>query len=106
MYRYNNYLREKTFAEHLKDYIGQTVTIHTTASGKNSSFTGVLLKANTSYVRLLTAFGPSQSGRHCRCRECINNIKNVSNVTDNPNYISSVADIPINQIVSMVHSKI
>ncbi|HHW46136.1 MAG TPA: hypothetical protein GXX17_04400 [Clostridiales bacterium] len=105
MYRYN-YLKEKTFVEHLSDYIGETVTIHTTASGSNSSFTGVLLKVNSSYIRLLTAFGPASDCRAGRCRGCAKSNCRYSGYYTSTDYMSSVADIPIDQIVSLVHNKI
>lgn len=105
MYRYN-YLKEKTFVEHLQDYIGETVTIHTTASGNNSSYTGVLLKANSSYIRLLTALYPAPGCRLGRCRGCVKSNNRFCDCYGGPGYTSSIADIPINQIVSLVHNKI
>ena len=47
-------------AEHLRDQIGETVTIFTESGGQSGcGFTGVVLKVNPCFVRLTTCIGPA-----------------------------------------------
>ena len=109
-------LLEGGFASHIMKYIGQTVTIFVVSGGvSGSGFTGILMTANRCYIRLLTRIGtiPSCSLGNS-CFPCF---------TANYNYISfeyagymsgkrfvsnmgSVANIPIDKIVSFVHNTV
>lgn len=47
-------------AEHLRDEIGETVTIFTESGGMSGcGFTGVVLKVNPCFIRLTTCIGPA-----------------------------------------------
>lgn len=51
-------IEDNRFVEHLREFIGRTVTIFTTSGGESGSgFTGVILKVNNNFVTLLTQVG-------------------------------------------------
>lgn len=51
-------IEDNRFAEHLREFIGRTVTIFTTSGGESGSgFTGVILRVDNNFVTLLTQVG-------------------------------------------------
>lgn len=51
-------IEDNRFVEHLREFIGRTVTIFTTSGGESGSgFTGVILRVNNNFVTLLTQVG-------------------------------------------------
>ena len=81
------------FVEHLKRYIGETVTIFTTSGGQSGQgFTGVVLAVNDCFVRLITRIGASrlrfQVVQQPRAQRCMNGTSTGSTAS-----FRSVADI-------------
>jgi hypothetical protein len=114
------------FVDHLKRYIGETVTIFTTSGGQSGQgFTGVVLAVNDCFVRLITRIG---SAPGCALgNACNNNYNRVGGYSNNrccdrdynncycnKNYnsgsynhtLGSVTDIPIDRIASFVHNAV
>lgn len=81
-----------SFANHLANFIGQTVTVFTTSGGNSGSgFTGILMSVNNEYIRLLNKIGSAPSYPICNLYNKFNNKV-------------SIVDIPISRIVSFVHN--
>lgn len=121
-----NKSKNDEFAEHLSRFVGETVTIFTASGGlSGQGFTGVILSVNNCFVRLTTRIGPAPGcplGNGCigslehnygsnhrsyrySGRNYGNFNEDLSNSSSAAN-IGSVADIPINHIVSFVHNAV
>jgi len=110
------------FGRTLCNYVGETVTIFTASGGQSGSgFTGVVLSANESFVRLITSVGPPPGcalGNACSgfnvgavnsCSTRRNwRCGNQSGVWDGlpVSRVGSVTDIPVRNIVSFVHNAV
>lgn len=96
------------FVEHLKRYIGETVTIFTTSGGQSGQgFTGVVLAVNDCFVRLITRIGAAPGcalGNSYNSRSCSRCGERDFNCSDRA--LGSVADIPIDRIASFVHNAV
>lgn len=118
-----------SFAAHIAEFIGKTVTIFTTSGGESGEgFTGVVISVNNNFVRLLVTIGPAPGcalGNACTDRITTN----VSDITDDEDEctdhrrsstdrrrttrrrrritnLGAVTDIPINRIAAFVHNAI
>ena len=118
------------FGQTLRNYVGETVTIFTASGGQSGAgFTGVVLSANESFVRLITRIGPPPAcalGNACTgfnvgtsANPCSNNrgsrygnglgagAVNAGGWGGLPVWsVGSVADIPVRNIVSFVHNSV
>lgn len=122
------------FGALLAEYIGETVTIFTASGGQSGSgFTGVVLSVNNCFVRLLTRIGPPPGcalGNACTgfnpgygyggygygggyggygpvLPASENGAITAGGWNGYPVYtVGSVADIPIDTIVSFVHNAV
>lgn len=108
------------FADHLRRFIGETVTIFTTSGGQSGQgFTGVVLAVNDCFVRLITRIGSAPGcalGNSCsnnrgynnRCCDRDYNYNNYNNYNNGGfnHTLGSVADIPIDRIASFVHNAV
>jgi hypothetical protein len=111
-----------SFLRHLREFIGETVTIFTTSGGASGcGFTGVILSVNSCFVRLVTEQGtaPSNPLAENICPD-INNggdgrglcgLGGMGNLgKGNGNYntraVGSVVDIPIDRIAAFTHNAI
>ena len=91
------------FINHIRKFIGQTVTIFTTSGGNSGSgFTGVVLAVNCDFVRLVIQMGSAPT-----------NPLNNNSCYDDGGYdrdccyrVGAVVDIPIDRIASFVHNAI
>ena len=88
-----------SFAEHLQEFVGETVTIFTTSGGQSGcGFTGVIIKVNSCFCRLITRIGRAPAcalGNSC-------NGRNMNGYGNGYNPLGSVLDIPIDRIASFV----
>ena len=109
-------LAECEFVAHIMKYIGQTVTIFVAGGGvAGAGFTGILITANRCYIGLLTRIG---SAPGCSlgnlCYPYLNQNYNHGSFTYLGymskkrffNTVGSVANIPIDKIVSFVHNTV
>ncbi|MPM82229.1 hypothetical protein SDC9_129290 [bioreactor metagenome] len=92
-----------SFADHLQQYVGETITLYTLSCGQcGCGFTGVLLSVNSCYCRLLTSIGSApgsgQSGG-CGRRGCSCGQGGGSNIS-----VGSVTDVPVDMIAALVHN--
>lgn len=113
------------FVKHLSRYIGKTVTIYTTSGGQSGlGFTGMLLSVNNCFIRLSTRVDPAPDcsldngcagylersyGSNHSCYAYHRNYRNngyYENFESNESGVGTVADIPINRIVSFVHNNV
>jgi hypothetical protein len=105
----NGNLGNEFFINHIRRFIGETVTIFTTSGGASGSgFTGVVLAVNCDFVRLVLEQGSAPTNpfdnlgedddddecgrrrhRRCKCQK-----------------VGAVVDIPIDRIASFVHNAI
>jgi hypothetical protein len=108
---FNNGLGNERFINHIRRFIGETVTIFTASGGESGSgFTGVILAVNCDFVRLVTDQGSAPTSPiEPIYDECENN----GNYNNNMNYerhhcynVGSVTDIPIEKIVAFVHNAV
>ncbi len=94
------------FINHIRKFIGETVTIFTTSGGESGSgFTGVVLAVNCDFVRLVIQRGSAPSnplGMRNNNDECNGRKKD----RDCCNRVGAVVDIPIDRIASFVHNDI
>lgn len=105
----NGNLGNEFFINHIRKFIGETVTIFTTSGGvSGSGFTGVVLAVNCDFVRLVLEQGSAPTnpfgnlgededdddncGRRRRRRHC--------------QRVGAVCDIPIDRIASFVHNAV
>lgn len=95
--------------DHLREFIGRTVTIFTTSGGESGEgFTGVLTRVSNGFVTLITQIGPGPScalGNSCDTDFEIGS----SNTTDRGRAIRNLGaetDIPVNRIAAFVHNAI
>jgi len=108
----NNY--SESFEEHLRRFVGETVTIFTTSGGQSGAgFTGVLIFVNNCFVRLITNIGPFPGcalGNACSKKRCGNYNNSLYGYNDyNNGYndrVGSVTDIPIDRIAAFVHNAV
>ncbi|HAN21724.1 MAG: hypothetical protein A2Y15_00525 [Clostridiales bacterium GWF2_36_10] len=122
-----NEMCDYNFAEHLSEYIGETVTIYATCGGLSGvGFTGVVLSVNNCFVRLITKFGPVPEctlGSACiptKRRGCCgggglvgglgggfgNGFGGHGDGGFGFNSIGCVSDIPIDRIACFVHNAV
>ncbi|MDD3693548.1 MAG: hypothetical protein PHX02_06560 [Oscillospiraceae bacterium] len=116
------------FVDHLRRFVGETVTIFTTSGGQSGDgFTGVILAVNNCFVRLITRIGPAPGcalGNACNSygRGGYGNDYNYGNggckcnkydggyggrdFYGKNNIVGSVTDIPIDRIASFVHNAV
>lgn len=100
----------ESLRDHLCDFIGETVTIFTESGGQSGcGFTGVVIDVNKCFVRLITRIGPAPScalGNACEgCRLRGNGFTRDRGAC-RCNFVGSVVDIPIDQIVAFVHNAV
>jgi hypothetical protein len=122
------------FLRHLARFQGQTVTIFTTSGGESGrGFTGVLIRVNCNFVRLLSDIGPAPScalGSCCDVRDrrrfrendfSDDELDNISDESFEENDLrndrfnridcrfrrtGAVVDIPVERIASFVHNAV
>lgn len=103
------------FVDHLRRFIGETVTVYTTSGGQSGDgFTGVVLSVNDDFLRLITRIGPAPGcalGSACdgrnRHRSCGCGCGRRHDDDNNFfNRVGSVTDIPIDRIASFVHNAV
>lgn len=107
-------LGNEFFINHIRRFIGETVTVFTTSGGESGEgFTGVVLAVNCDFVRLVLQQGSAPTNpfeddedededdcygrgnnnrrrrRHRRCQK-----------------VGAVVDIPINRIAAFVHNAV
>lgn len=94
--------------DELLRYIGQTVTVFTTSGGASGyGFTGVLLRANSSYITLVNRLGtpPANPVSDVMCPDKRGTRDGKG--TDPTIYaVGSVCDIPIDKIAAFSHNAI
>ncbi|WMJ86485.1 hypothetical protein [Anaerocolumna sp. MB42-C2] len=103
---YNGFGGNEFFINHIRKFIGQTVTIFTTSGGlSGSGFTGVVLAVNCDFVRLVIQQGSAPTNP-------LNTNYN-KGCYDDRRYdkdccyrVGAVVDIPIDRIASFVHNAI
>lgn len=90
--------------EELSKFIGQTVIIFTISGGATGrGFTGVLLRANTSFVTLVNRLGAPPNWPLDEILSC--GFGSGENELPAPVYIvSSICDIPLTQIAAFCHN--
>jgi hypothetical protein len=107
------------FFDHLNDFVGETVTIFTTSGGQSGfGFTGVVLKVNPCFVRLITRIGPAPGcalGNDCtdlspaydRYDNGYGGYNRNRCHRDRPiRDVGSVVDIPLDRIAAFVHNAV
>ncbi len=105
------------FVDHLRRFVGETVTIFTTSGGQSGDgFTGVILAVNNCFVRLITRIGPAPGcalgnacnnyGRNNYGNNCSCDRGNYGRGYGGNNVVGSVTDIPIDRIASFVHNAV
>lgn len=106
---------EHGLIDHISEFLGETVTIFTTSGGDSGSgFTGVILKANDCFIRLVTRFGsaPSCPISNTCCGSRFNDDRNFNDGRSFNNGRNrfftpgSVVDIPVDRIVAFVHNAV
>lgn len=104
------------FVANLSNYIGQTVTIFTTSGGESGrGFTGVLVRVNCDFVRLVDQIGPAPGcalGSCCdkhfeseRGSEQGGTLTNGISCNNNRGF-GAIVDIPTDRIASFVHNSV
>lgn len=96
------------FAQHIRKFIGDTVTIYTASGGiSGAGFTGFLIDVNCCFVRIVSKQGPEPAcplGSACNYEsEC------ASKDTYKPQKVytvGAVSDIPIDKIVAFTHNAV
>jgi hypothetical protein len=103
--------------EHMREFVGETVTVFTTSGGVSGcGFTGVLISVNPCFIRLVTEQGTPPSNPLA---------ENICGDFDNgpgrgpcgPNFVrggndghfrpvGSVCDIPVDRIVAFCHNAV
>jgi hypothetical protein len=109
---YNRYNDNGYLLNHLFEFIGQTVTIFTASGGVSGcGFTGVLIKVNCDYVRIVVQQGtpPVNPINFSSC--CGNNNSQTLGEQQYQHYqpynsVGSVCDIPVRTIVSFCHNSV
>lgn len=99
------------FIENLNRFIGETVTIFVQSGGDSGlGFTGVIFRANNSFVRLITHIGPAPEHIPGRFDSIPKGRSKSSIGYYNGMYISenfgAITDIPIDKITSFVHNTV
>ncbi|MBP1755677.1 MAG: putative rane protein [Firmicutes bacterium] len=101
--------------EHMRRYVGETVTIFTTSGGASGcGFTGVILSVNPCFVRLVTEQGlpPTNPLAENVCGEMDNGPERgqggFCKGRDRMPYrtVGSVCDIPVDRIVAFCHNAV
>jgi hypothetical protein len=116
----NNTSQGNSFVRHIREFVGETVTIFTTSGGASGcGFTGVILSVNQCFVRLVSEQGtpPSNPLAENICPD-INNggdMRGPGGVgimsRDHRNHnnmrsVGSVVDIPVDRIAAFVHNAV
>lgn len=95
---------------HIKDFVGETVTIYTTSGGESGEgFTGVVLKVSDCFVRLITRIGPPPGcalGSDCGCRRHRDFRGDRFGFGGFSRNLGSVVDIPLDRIAAFVHNAV
>lgn len=103
------------FVDHIRDFIGETVTVFTTSGGQSGEgFTGVVLAVNEDFIRLITRIGPTPGcaiGNGCHNNNgsrngCCCSGRGNNNSNNFFGRVGSVTDIPIDRIASFVHNAV
>jgi len=95
-----------TFTDHFMDFVGETVTIFTTSGGASGcGFTGVILKVNPCFVRLICSIGPAPG---CALGNACSGLRRDRDFDDFRcrRGLGSVVDIPIDRIAAFVHNAV
>ncbi len=107
--------REMALVEHMRRFIGKTVTIFTTSGGASGcGFTGVILSVNSRFVRLVTdqGFPPTNPLAENICGDMDNGPGPRGGLgfckgNDRPfRTVGSVCDIPVDRIAAFCHNAI
>lgn len=108
--------RGPSLIEHMRRYIGETVTIFTTSGGASGcGFTGVILSVNPCFVRLVTEQGtpPANPLAENVCGEMDNGPDKgpgglFCRGPERPRYraVGSVCDIPVDRIAAFCHNAV
>lgn len=109
------YASDMHFVEHLRRFIGETVTVFTTSGGESGSgFTGVLTYVAPEYIRLVIAVGaPPECGLGNACDFGCDGFEGRRGGSFRRRFptrrfpffgLGSVVDIPICRIASFVHN--
>lgn len=84
------------------DIIGETVTVFTQSGGESGQgFTGVLIAANSCFIRLVTGFGSAPDSAFNRRGGCC-----CGGGGNGGSRFGSVTDIPVDKIVAFVHNAV
>ena len=102
--------------EHMREYIGETVTIFTTSGGiSGCGFTGVIITVNPCFVRLVTEQGlpPANPLAENICGDFDNGpgrgpggLCNKGGHENHCRTVGSVCDIPVDRIVAFCHNPV
>lgn len=96
--------------EHISRFRGETVTVYTTSGGQSGfGFTGVLIKIDPCFIRLVTRFGAPPEcalGSSCRGARNLGRGSWGSGCGGFNNSLGSVVDIPIDKIAGFVHNDV
>jgi hypothetical protein len=111
-----------SLVRHIREFIGETVTIFTTSGGASGcGFTGVILSVNRCFVRLVTDQGlaPSNPLAENICGEMdnghegrgcgdggIGSYERKGNRNGNGRIVGSVCDIPVDRIAAFCHNAV
>jgi len=117
-----NKFEENKFALHMSKYLGTTVTVFVSSGGiSGAGFTGILIDANSIYIRLIMHIGPAPScspGNSCIYsnhifKPCFNlNIINPYIINKAQVWrpfirtVGSIACIPVDKIAAFVHNAV
>lgn len=94
---------ENELVEHLREFVGRTVTIFTTSGGASGSgFTGVVIRVNDSFVTLLTQVGTVSET--VLDDEASTDSTNDTKVNENCHHHGVETDIPIDRIAAFEHN--
>lgn len=90
---------------HIRNFVGQTVTVFTTSGGiSGGGFTGVVLAVNCDFVRLVIRQGSAPANP---LSDTYNNNGCYDKQYENCCYkVGAVVDIPIDRIACFVHNAI
>lgn len=93
------------FAQHIKKYIGETVTVFTASGGATGcGFTGFLIDVNCCFIRIISKQGSEPAcplGSSCCCDH--------DGMEKGKSYyctVGAVSDIPIDKIVAFTHNAV
>ncbi len=102
----SGFIGNQFFINHLRKFIGETVTVFTSSGGESGSgFTGVLLAVNSDFIRLVIKKGSAPTdplNKDYEYDECYEGRKH----RECCNKVGAVVDIPIDRIVAFVHNAV